>query len=416
VNRRPIWLGPALTLAILGIVVALVLHAVSGGREVGDDARRLVSLAEHPFALFGEYRQVGITPNFGSYPPLFPLLFGALVRPCLAFLSDFWGIRMGVLAWSLVLLLLIPAVARSVRASESETRYSLWLFVLLPSVWGAIALIPQDEAYVAVFSVALYLAAATGPGWLLAPLFVLTVLSGKYFLLILALPLALFSERPIRKLGLWVIPSLLALGGYVAYHAVTFDHPTPILSHHAEPGGTLSLWLLAWELDIRPNVQLVKLMSVSITGLCVLGFCLLARRRGLDLLSTVSASLYITLVTLYLSLPAYVLWVLPLMVVRVSTMRERRRRLTGAALVVLWGVFEWGSNFVRGAWLALQVERSAGKAAVADAAVQILGADFPYHATFVLLAMLVPLCGVALVTLLWLEAPPRAPTGATAGG
>jgi hypothetical protein len=417
VSARPVWLGPALALATLSILLALVLHSVSGGREVGDDAPRLVSLAEHPFALFGEYEKVGISPNFGSYPPLLPALFGTLVRPWLAISSDFWGIRMGAFAWSLVLLLLIPVVARAVRASATETHRALWLFALLPTVWGAIALIPQEESYVAVYSVGLFLAATTGPGWLLAPLFLLTVLAGKYFLLILAVPLAVFSTHPSRNLVLWVIPSLVALGAYVAYHALTFDHPTPILGHQAGfGGGTFSVWLLLWEAGLQPNLQLVKATSVAITGSCVLGFCLLARRRGFDLLSTVAASLYITLVTLYLSLPGYVLWVLPLMAVRVSMMRERGRRWSAAALMVLWGFSEWGANFFRGAAYALQVERGAGKAAVADAAARVLGADFPYHPTFLALALLVPLCGIALVALLWLDASQRAPESAPGRG
>jgi hypothetical protein len=413
VSARPVWLGPALALATLSILLAVVLHSVSGGREVGDDAPRLVSLAEHPFALFGEYEKVGISPNFGSYPPLLPALFGTLVRPWLAISSDFWGIRMGAFAWSLVLLLLIPVVARAVRASATETHRALWLFALLPTVWGAIALIPQEESYVAVYSVGLFLAATTGPGWLLAPLFLLTVLAGKYFLLILAVPLAVFSAHPVRNGVLWVVPSLVALVAYVAYHALMFDHPTPILGHQAGSGtGTFSVWLLLWEAGLQPDLQLVKATSVAITGSCVLGFCLLARRRGLDLLSTVAASLYITLVTLYLSLPGYVLWVLPLMAVRVSMMRERRRRWTAAGLMVLWGVFEWGSNFFRGVSYALQAERGAGKEAIAAAAEQILGAGFPYHSTFVLLTMLVPLCGVGLIALLSRDARRHAPVDA----
>jgi hypothetical protein len=80
--------------------------------------------------------------------------------------------------------------------------------------------------------------------------------------------------------------------------------------------------------------------------------------------------------------------------------------------MVLWGVFEWGSNFFRGVSYALQAERGAGKEAIAAAAEQILGAGFPYHSTFVLLTMLVPLCGVGLIALLSRDARRHAPVDA----
>ena len=40
-SSRPAWLGPALALATFSLLLAIVLHSVSGGREVGDDLRHM---------------------------------------------------------------------------------------------------------------------------------------------------------------------------------------------------------------------------------------------------------------------------------------------------------------------------------------------------------------------------------------
>jgi hypothetical protein len=400
-------LAPALGLIALAAAWSALLYALSGGREIGDDAPELLRLCRHPLALFGDYRAAGIGPNFASYPPLLPLLFGAGVRPWLPLVPDFWAIRIGVLGWTLCALALIGPVARSAGLSGPQTRRALWLFVLLPTPWAAAALIPQEEAYVALYAVALYLAAASGREALLAPLFLAAVLAGKYFLLILALPLAACSPTPIASFVRSVTPAGVGLGAYVAYHALAFDHPIPILAHRVGATGSLSMWTPLWALGVRLDPTSVKAVSLLLTGAGVLGFCLLGHRRGLDRLSAAAGSLYLMLITLYITLPAYVLWALPLMVVCVWRMPDPRHRWAGVIGLFVWSAAEWGANLFRGVALALSVERTPGKQAIAGAVERVLGAGFPYHAVSVGLTALLIVTGAALIALLLRDAASR---------
>jgi hypothetical protein len=77
--------------------------------------------------------------------------------------------------------------------------------------------------------------------WDLLPLvFALTAMAGKYFLLVLAIPLALASPRPPRELLRCVLASAAALALYIGYHQLRFGL-TPILGY---------------DLDRRPRFRL----------------------------------------------------------------------------------------------------------------------------------------------------------------
>jgi hypothetical protein len=410
---RPVWLGPAAALVAAVALAGGALHLATGGREVADDAPRWIRLVQHPLALFGDYEAIDVSVNYASYPPLQPLVYGALVRPWLALASPFWAVRLGALCWSLLLLASVPLVARAAGAAADAERRAVWSLALLPSVWGAAALIPQEEAYVALFAVALYLAAARGRSGLLAPLFLLTALAGKHALLAMALPLAARAPRPLRALATWLGPSAAALAAFVGYHALRYDHPLPILAHSIDPQGTLSLWAVPWLLGARPDPGSLGLASIAMTAAAVLALALAARRGGPDLAGLVAVTLLVVLLLLWTTVPGHVLWVLPFAALGVARLQRPAARGTGLAALVLWGVGEWGANFVRGAALARdaaltqQRESGAGKAALAALAERWLGEGFPYHAMHVALVLLVLGSGVVLAVLSWFGAPRR---------
>ena len=349
----------------------------------------------------------GLGGTWGSFPPLLPLFFGALVHPWLLIAPDFWGFRLGILTWSVVVLLALHfAMRREAGISEGRRRFVLLLFAVLPSVIGAIAFIPQEEIYVSLFCLALYLAGAKGRWNLVFVLLVLSVFAGKYFLLALAVPLAFASGAPIRKLALWGSTTFVLLAAYVWYHKALFGL-TPIVSHVLDPGGSISIWALIANLGAALDPALVRSLSLVLVAVSVLGFCLAGRKSGIPLVSLMAGTIYITLLGLSITFPAYVLWNVPLVLICVALMRARRQVIGAVVLLFLWGAGEWGANFFRGVKFALDTDRPGGKEALANLAERFFGAAFPYHAAHVACIALVLASGVAQICLLWVAGKER---------
>jgi hypothetical protein len=367
-----------------------------------------LALVRNPLVLWGNYRDAGFSDLFGSFPPLLPLLFGLLVWPWTLVLPDFWAIRLGVLSWSLVTLwLLHDELSRTESRPVRLHRLALWTYALLPSVWGAIALIPQEEVYVSIAALLLYRAARVG-AWQWVPiLLVLTALAGKYFLLILILPLALASPTPIRNLFVFGGVSVATLAAYVVYHELAHGL-MPILSHRVDPSAGVSVWALLWNLGIRPSPTWLNPLSVGLCGLVVLTFGLLARRDSLPLAQSFTISLLLTLLTLSITFPAYVLWAVPLSLICLSDLRSRTSQAATIALLVAWGVGEWGANATRGISANLTAG-AGGKPALAEWVLALVGPDFPFHALHLGCLLLVVTSGIGLVVLLWADA--RAASG-----
>jgi hypothetical protein len=397
---RPVWLLPLAALVGVSVVAAALLSAVTGGHEIADDAPSLLHLARRPLMLFSSYEAEGTGPNWGSFPPLLPVLFGVLVRPFDAVASEFWAIRLGVLAWTATLLLVLAAVlAREPRADAPRAREALLLFALLPSVWGPAAVLPQDESYVALFPLALYAAAVRSRHGLVAALLVATALAGKYFLLVLAAPLAFANARPWRRLvGLGALPGGV-IAAYVGYHWLRFEL-TPILSYRVEPTMSISLFGLLWHAGIQPPLATVSVAGVALAAGAAVAISEAARARGVALPFAMAGTLYAALVLLSITAPAYVLWALPLALVCYVRIPDARRRASLAVLFFAWAAGEWTANLARGAPLALAGDRGAAKSAFAERIMNLLGADFPFGAVHLVAIALVVASGVATTVLL----------------
>jgi hypothetical protein len=389
-----------LVLCAISLPLAAAVYALTGGREIADDAPHLLVFVRNPFILWQSFQESGLHSRWGSFPPLLPPLFGLAVAPWL-WLPDFWAIRLGALSWSgLALIALWLSLTRLERVPAAATRQACWLFALLPSVWGAIAFIPQEEVYVSLFVLALYAAGRAQRFDLVPWLLALTALGAKYFVLILVVPLAFASPRPLRNLVVFGAVASGTLALYIGYHYASFGL-TPVLSHVLSPEGSISIWALAWNLGIRPSAEVIRTASVLVTCSAVLAFCGLAWRRGIGLSFTMAASLYLTLLGVSITFPAYVLWNVPLALLCVSCMRERAHRLAAIALMFTWAGAEWSSNFFRGVGLALGSQRAAGKEVFASRLEGLLGAGFPYHAANTAFVALVVAAGIGLVAVLW---------------
>lgn len=400
-DRLPLWLVPLVILVVLSMALSFLVYRVSGGREIADDVKVLARFVREPFVLWGNYGAAGLSGTWGSFPPLLPLVFGALVRPWLMGLPDFWGFRLGVLTWSVVVLLALHLVVRRQHdVSRGRKRFVLVVFALLPSVLGAISWIPQEEIYVSLYCLALYAAAARGRWNLVFALLVLSVLAGKYFLLVLAVPLALQSRSWARNLALWGGTSLVLLAAYVSYHRVLYGL-TPILSHAIEPGWAVSVWALIWNLGFTSDPRTIEALSLGTITVAVFAFCIAGRRSGIPLVFLMAGTLYVTLIALSIATPAYVLWNVPLVLLCIGFMRVRRHVAWTVVLLFLWGAGEWGANFFRGVKLALDTTRPEGKVALARLAERFLGPDFPYHAFQVACIALVVASGLVQIRILW---------------
>jgi hypothetical protein len=383
----------------LGVSAALAV--ATGGQEVADDAPHFLEFVRSPLVLWGDYSASGISDRWGSFPPLLPLLFSALIGPWTVVLPDFWALRLGVLCWTLVAFALLGTSLTQRGFPRPRRSEALWLFALLPSVWGAIALNPQDEVYVSIFALLLYRAAIDERWGRIPLLLALTALAGKYFVLILALPLALASPRPLRNLGVFVGASFVPLGAYLLYHQVVHGL-TPVASYVLEPSASTSIWGLLWTVGFRAPPALLQQASVLLTGGLVMGASLFARRARLPLEFSMSISLLITVVVLSISVPGYVLWSVPLVLVSLASVGASRTRAFGGLMLFTWGVGEWGVNFARGVAHNLAT-RSGGKAEFVESVRSVLGTDLPLHALHVGFLLLVLLSAGALIVLLWRE-------------
>jgi hypothetical protein len=229
---------------------------------------------------------------------------------------------------------------------------------------------------------------------------VLSTFAGKYFPLILAVPLALQSRSWVRSLALWGGTTLVLLAAYVAYHKALYGL-TPILSNTIEPGWGVSIWALIWNLGLTGDPRTIEALSLGSIAVAVFAFCLAGRRSRVPLVFLMAGTLYITLVGLSTATPAYVLWNVPLVLACISLMRVRRHVVWAVVLLFLWGVGEWGANFFRGVKLALDTARPGGKVALARLAERFLGRDFPYHALQVACIALVVASGLVQIGILW---------------
>ena len=402
-------LVPVILLVVASLAIAFLLSRASGGSEIADDVVTLSRLVRSPFALWGDYRAAGFSDTWGSFPPLLPMLFSVLVAPWLAIAGAFWGFRLGILAWTIVALFALDAlIGREQGIPAPRRRALLFLFVLLPSVLGTIALIPEEEIYVSLFAAALYAAAAAGR-WRLVPFLLLaTALAGKYFLLVLAVPLAVYSPAPRRNLIAWCALCAAALGAYVLYHRLAHGL-LPILSHNVDPGSSLSIWALLWNLGIQPPLRLVRILSLVCVTIFAAAFSLRSKEKGRPLVFACSGTIVGTLALLSLSYPGYILWAACLLPVAVGLMKEKVHVFWSVALLFLWGVGEWGANFFRGVALALGTDRPAGKETIAAVAQRLLGSDFPFALAHVALLCLVLAAAAGLLHLL-ARAPIRLPS------
>ena len=413
-NGRPLWLGPMIALIATHLAIAALLASVTGGREIGDDAPHLLAMIRNPLSLFGDYRAAGYSNTWGSFPPLLPSLFGLLVRPWLAAGSDFWAIRLGALCWSIVALLGFHWLVSGVPgAPRRRLRTALWLFALSPALIGGSAVLPEEEAYVCLFGMLLFAAARQGRWNLLPLLFTVTAIAGKYFLLALAIPLGIASPRPLRDLTRFVAIPAVVLAVYIAYHRLRFGL-MPILEYELTPAGTISVWALLWNLGFQPPPQLIQTASTLTTGSLVLAFCWLARRRKFPLVFSVAGTLWIVLLSVSVAFPPYLLWNLPFLLIVFTMLESAPLRWVHAGLIYLWGGIAYTAKLFRGVDLALAMDRSAGKDAVADLFVRVLGNDFPYHGAANLLFALIVAIGISYVALLWISAAPRSRGGSEA--
>lgn len=407
-RRDLAWIPPLVVLAAICLALSLTLYRLSGGGEVADDALRLADFVRKPFALWGDYRAAGFSDTWGSFPPLLPPLFGMLVAPWLAALPDFIGFRMGVLTWSIAAFLALHLIlVHTGRAPAPQRRAALWLFALLPSVIGAASFIPQEEIYVSLFVLVLYLAARSGRRGLILPLLVLTMLAGKYFLLVLAAPLAFSGDRPWRRLVTWGAACAAILTAYIGYHRILFGL-SPVIGHIIDPAASLSIWALMWNVGLRPDPHVIRIASLVLTGGLVLLLAWRCRASRIPLPFAMATALYVTLLCLSITFPAYVLWAVPLSLVCFALTGERRLRIWMIAMLFLWGFGEWGANFFRGVRLALETDRAAGKTALAAAAERFLGTNFPYETVHLACIAAVIASGIGMIVVLWRAGKPGA--------
>jgi hypothetical protein len=392
---------PLLVLAGISLAVSALVSSATGGQEIADDAPHFLEFARSPLVLWESYKASGMGSQWGSFPPLLPLLFGSPIRPWTAFLPDFWAIRVGVLTWTWIVGLgLLLVLVRVERLPRPGVRLAVWSFALLPSVWGAVAMIPQEEIYVAGFVLATYAAARTGRWGLVGWLLILTALAAKYFVLIMLVPLALASPRPIWNAGRWGAGVAAALLAYVAYHKLRWDL-MPIWDYTLSPSGYLSMWSLLWELGVQPPVRLIGFLGTGLTSSGVLAMCLVAWRQGVPLPYMMAMTLYGTLLTISITAPAYALWAAPIALICVARTRDLRTRVLTLGLMVAWAGAEWGVNFSRGVALALGTPRGPAKSAIAAAAQRLLGEDFPFSGVQLALLFAISAIGLALVAVMW---------------
>lgn len=231
-------------------------------------------------------------------------------------------------------------------------------------------------------------------------LLLLTLLAGKYFLLVLIVPLAFASGRPTRNILLWGGLSSAVLGIYVLYHYLAFGL-RPILDHVVPYNSSISVWGLLWNIGLQLEPATVKAVSLPVLLAAVLFAGASANRKGLPLPHSFAVTLYITLALLSITFPAYILWNIPFVLICAAMTGDMRTRAIMIAGAFLWGAGEFGANFFRGVELALSTERSQGKAEFALAAQRFLGEDFPWHSFHIACLVLVLVSGAVTAWLIW---------------
>ena len=388
-------------LSVISVAGIIAFYRITGGREIADDARMLSRMVFQPFVLWGDYGAAGFSDSWGSFPPLLPFLFGLLTRPWFELFPDFAALRIGVLTWNVVMFMILARfTGRTLGLEEKSVRLILWVFVLLPSVILAIVFIPQEEIYVAIFAIALFAAGIRGRWGMITVLLLLTALAGKYFLLVLIVPLAFASGRPKKNILLWGGLSAAVLGIYVLYHYLAFGL-RPILGHVVPYNSSLSVWGLLWNIGLQLEPATVKVVSLPILLAAVLFAGAFANRKGLPLPHSFAVTLYITLALLSITFPAYILWNIPFVLICAAMTRDMRTRAIMIAGAFVWGAGEFGANFCRGVELALSTERGQGKTELALAAQRVFGEDFPWHSFHVACLVIVLVSGAVTASLIW---------------
>jgi hypothetical protein len=412
-------LGPILTLITVNLAVIAALHAVTGGRELSDDAPHLIHFVRNPWVLWQDHCAAGLSDTWGSFPPLFPPLFATLVLPWLTALPEFVAIRAGVLSWTVVALLAFHGFASRVEGLAGERlRRAIWLYALTPIVTAAATVLPQEESFVSLFAIALCWAARKHQwGWV-AALFALSAVAAKVFLLVLVIPLALASPRLYRNLLLFGLAGVGALGAYLAYQGIRFGE-LPLLGYQLEPAGGISIWALLWNLGLEIPPDVLQPLSLLVTGGLIVGFCWVARKRSLSLNSSVAVTLWITTLCVAIAMPPYLLWNLPFLLIAIMRMERVGLRWASIGLLFAWCGAAYGEKLLRGVHLTLAMDRGGGKDAVADPLVRVLGTNFPYLGAQTLLIAVSVAIGITLVGLLSMTATrvgsgrqERAPVGA----
>jgi hypothetical protein len=402
-KRAPVWLAPAGALCVASLALAAALAALTGGREVGDDAPHLLELVRSPWILFGPPAESGLPATWQSFPPFLPALFGLAVRPWLAFAPEFWAIRLGALAWAVAALLATDRIGAALGVAEPRRRSALWLFALAPSTLAATALLPQEEAYVALFALAPVAAAAAGRYGLAAALLGAAVLAGKVFLAGLVLPLAALAPRPLREGARLAAAVAFAQGGWLALQAARFG-AVPLLGYEIDPATSVSAFALLAGLGLSPEPATTRALSGLLSVAGIAGIAWAARRQGLPLLHAAALCLLVPLLTLSIAMPPYFLWSLPLAALAIAQLEGPARR-RAAATVVAWGTVAYACKLLSGVALAAASPRPGGKGAIAELAFAAVGRDFPFRGLrTALLAVLLALL-LSLLALLWRGAP-----------
>jgi hypothetical protein len=396
--RRPPALAPALALVAASVALTAAVGAVTGWREVGDDAPHLLELVRSPWILLAAPESSGLSPTWRSFPPLLPATFGLLVRPWLAWLPDFLGLRFGVLSWALVALLVCDALAARLGFSRAERSRALWIFASASPLLGSIALLPQEEVYLVPLVAALFAAGSAGRPWLVAALAALSMLAGKILLGLLVVPIACYSARPAVELARSGAAMAGALGAYLAWHALHHGS-VPLLGYEVAPGTSISAWAVLAGLGL-PLPRGAGVPSLALTVAVALATAVHARRRAVPVLHASALVLLLPLFTLSIAMPPYIVWGLPL-VALVLARSDRSTRAAGIVLVGAWGAVAYASKLLAGVALALSAHRPQGKRSVAELAERLLGSDFPYEGTRTALLVLLVGLGIALAAVVW---------------
>jgi hypothetical protein len=283
----------------------------------------------------------------------------------------------------------------------------------MPIVTAAAVVLPQEESFVSLFAIALCWATAERRFALVAVLFALSAIAAKVLLLVLVIPLALASPRPRRNLLLFAFAGVGTLSTYLAYHGIRFG-ALPLLSYQLPPAGGISIWALLWNLGLEVPQMMLQPLSVLATGALVLGFCWIARERSLPSSITVAVTLWITVLCVSIAMPPYLLWNLPFLLIATTRIDRIGPRWASIGLLFLWCATAYGAKLFRGIQLTLEMDRSAGKNAVAELFVSALGSDFPYHAAQTFLIGLSVAVGITHAVLLWMTVAPPADRRLTA--